>query len=98
MSQITEFLLLLQVAQTSNNESLSLLLYRCCCKTTSGTDISHFSIPDVAQAFDAEKLSVLSTSLLSAIMASSPYLATAITLDGEPEWPSNQVKKFTIER
>ncbi|CAK8683371.1 unnamed protein product [Clavelina lepadiformis] len=87
-----------KVAQTSNNESLSLLLYRCCCKTTSGTDISHFSIPDVAQAFDAEKLSVLSTSLLSAIMASSPYLATAITLDGEPEWPSNQVKKFTIER
>ncbi|XP_078481109.1 integrator complex subunit 5-like [Ciona intestinalis] len=82
--------------QTSSNECLSLLIYRCCCKTSGGDNLC--SIPDVQHVFDADKLMILSERLISSFAASSPYLATAVTLDGDMEWPVCHMRKFTIER
>uniref|UniRef100_H2YC72 Integrator complex subunit 5 C-terminal domain-containing protein n=2 Tax=Ciona savignyi TaxID=51511 RepID=H2YC72_CIOSA len=85
-----------KTSQTSSNECLSLLFHRCCCKTSGGSNLT--SIPDVAHVFDLDKLSILAERLISSIATSSPHLATAVTLDGDTEWPQCHMRKFTIER
>nr|CAB3256464.1 integrator complex subunit 5-like [Phallusia mammillata] len=87
-----------QESQSSNNECLSLLLYRCSCKTSGNINLNSFTIPDVRQTFDSDKLLHLADCIISTITVSSPQLATTITLDGDTEWPSCNTRKLTIER
>lgn len=86
------------MAQTSNNACISLLLMRCCCKTSGGLNLQDMTILDRAYAFDSDKLVILSDCLVSTISSASTYLTTALTLDGGKEWPALHMRKFTIER
>lgn len=84
----------LQAEQISNNECISLLLHRCCCKTGSSGSVEGGTIHDMPGAFDSDKLDVLGINLFDAVTSCTP----GSLLHTDILWPDASFCKYTVER
>ncbi|XP_039253752.2 integrator complex subunit 5-like [Styela clava] len=81
-------------AQVTNNECISLLLHRCCCKTGSSGSAEGGVIHDTPAMFDEDKLVVLGSKLLEAVTSCYP----GSLLHADTAWPDSTFRKYTVER